>query len=139
MVKHNFLNVLPMMAVGGWITVMFSGFITTKIPFRLTLSFKSMLQREIDLSSLDAAWVSSASWYVLNLCGLRNIYSLILEEVATISDPIKEVHDYFVETASSMSNDIADIFKEENEALAIKEHNWVMQDIANQTIKAVCN
>lgn len=44
----------------------------------MTQRFKVMLQRDIPTSDLDVAWVSSLSWYFLNLYGLDAIYRLLL-------------------------------------------------------------
>nr|KJB75533.1 hypothetical protein B456_012G047500 [Gossypium raimondii] len=52
----------------------------SKIPFPLTQSFRSMLQNGIDLSTVDVSYVSSRSWYFLNLFGLMGLFNLILGE-----------------------------------------------------------
>lgn len=52
--------------------------IIVKLPFPLTLGFKSMLQRGVETPDMDVRWVSSLSWYFLNFFGLNGLYRLIL-------------------------------------------------------------
>merc|ERR1712028_190799 len=78
MMKKNMVMVVPQMAMMGWVSYFFSGFIVGKLPFPLTDRFKMMLQRGIDLSSLDVTYVSSLSLYILCLFGLRGVLTVAL-------------------------------------------------------------
>jgi hypothetical protein len=96
--RTQMVMMVPQMIVMGWINFFFEGFVlstcylnpicacrwlmavhlTVKLPFPLTLGFKSMLQRGIQTPDMDVRWVSSLSWYFLNFFGLNGLYRIIL-------------------------------------------------------------
>ncbi len=79
MMKGNVSFMVPNIAMMTFCSYFFAGFVCLKIPFTLPSSrFKLMLQRGIDLKSLDVEYVSTLSWYFLCSFGLRGLYQLIL-------------------------------------------------------------
>ncbi|XP_018430826.1 PREDICTED: ER membrane protein complex subunit 3-like [Nanorana parkeri] len=138
MMKGNVTNVLPMILIGGWINMTFSGFVTTKVPFPLTLRFKPMLQQGIELLSLDASWVSSASWYFLNVFGLRSIYSLILGQ-DNAADQSRVMQEQMTGAAMAMPADTNKAFKTEWEALELTDHQWALDDLEEELMGADLN
>ena len=63
--------------MGMFVNYFFAGFILGKIPFQLSPSFRPMLQRGIDLPSLDVTYFTSLSYYILLLFGLQGVFRII--------------------------------------------------------------
>ncbi|CAD6255936.1 unnamed protein product [Miscanthus lutarioriparius] len=78
---------------GGFVALkhahIYANLFSAKIPFPLTQRFRGMLQNGIDLSTVAVSYVSSRSWYFLNLFGLRGLFSLILGEENATDDAQK--------------------------------------------------
>jgi len=128
MLKGNFLNMIPMVVIGGWINWAYAGFLCTKVPFPLTFRFKPMLQKDVNLVSLDASWVSSASWYIINLFGLKSMYTIVLGE-NNAADQTKMMQDQMSGAALSMPDDLNKAFKAERDSLTCTDHNWILKGI----------
>lgn len=126
MFKGQLTTMLPTLLLGGWINWTFQGFVTTRVPFPLTLRFKPMLQRGIELASLNSSWVSSVSWYFLNVFGLRGVYNLVLGENNSADTTMKGMKEQVSGAALSMPADPKPAFKAEWEMLEICEHHWAL-------------
>ena len=79
MMKGNVSFMVPNIVMMTFCSYFFAGFVCLKVPFALPSSrFKLMLQRGIDLKSLDVGYMSSLSWYFIVSFGLRGLYQLLL-------------------------------------------------------------
>ena len=74
-----FLSIVPSMIMGTVARYMFAGLAVCRLPFTLTPRFRPMLQTGIEMvgQNLDVRYVSSLSWYILNLFGNTALLSLV--------------------------------------------------------------
>ncbi|XP_038710233.1 ER membrane protein complex subunit 3-like isoform X1 [Tripterygium wilfordii] len=120
MMKKNLSMIIPQTLTFAWVNFFFSGFVAAKIPFPLTQRFRSMLQNGIDLSTVDVSYVSSRSWYFLNLFGLRGLFSLILGEENATDDTQRMMQ------MSGFGFDPTKNLGAEKESLDIVQHDWAL-------------
>lgn len=120
MMKKNLSMVVPQMITYNWVTFFFTGFVVAKVPFPMTMRFRTMLQRGVDLNSLDVTYVSSLSWYFLNMFGLRGVFTLVLGE--------NSVDDYaqMQEQMSMGMQDAGRAFTMERDNLDLVDHKWLL-------------
>ena len=78
MAKGNLMSYIPQTVIMAWVNYFFAGFVVMKLPFPLTDGFKNMLQSGVNTPDLNVRYVSSISWYFVNLFGLKPIYSLLM-------------------------------------------------------------
>jgi ER membrane protein complex subunit 3 len=82
MMKGNMAQMIPQTLIMSWINAFFAGFVILRLPFPLTIRFKSMLQSGVNTRDLDVRWVSSLSWYFLCLFGLQGVFMFLLGDNA---------------------------------------------------------
>jgi len=124
MMQGNFAMMVPQMVMMGIVNYFFSGFVLGKIPFPLTPSFKGMLQRGINLTTLDTAYVTSMSWYFLVMFGMRGLYSIVLGANAETDDTKIMQQQMGMGGQPGQQPDMNKIFAAEAENLQIVEHVW---------------
>ncbi|KJE90107.1 ferredoxin 1-like protein [Capsaspora owczarzaki ATCC 30864] len=129
MLKNNMSFVIPQMLIMGWINYFFSGFIATRVPFPLTVRFKMMLQRGIELPTLDASWVSSLSWYFLAVFGVRGLHTLVLGEGNAADQSMNMQQMAGMGMTPNPTVDMNQVFKAERENLDLCVHEYALANI----------
>ncbi|KAK0486934.1 integral membrane protein DUF106-domain-containing protein [Armillaria luteobubalina] len=138
--KTQMVMMVPQMVIMGWINFFFQGFVLIKLPFPLTLGFKSMLQRGIETPDMDVRWVSSLSWYFLNFFGLNGLYRILLGGDNAAQDASQTMMASPFATAGGAQpgpQDFNKLFKAEKDNLAFSSglYVWVGDDVEDRVLR----
>lgn len=128
MMKQQLGGLGPQLALGAFVNFFFRGFILGKLPFSLSPKFRGMLQSGIDLPSLDVAYLSSLSYYMLLLFGSRGVMTLFFQDsavndVAMMSQMQMQGQMAFMNPAAV---DPGKAFAAEAQALDLVQYRWRM-------------
>ncbi|KAJ3413379.1 ER membrane complex subunit 3 [Chytridiales sp. JEL 0842] len=118
--KKNMAMIVPQTVIMSWITFFFSGFVLIR--------FKTMLQRGVETLDMDVTWVSSLSWYFLNLFGLKSIYTIILGE-NNAADGMRDMQQMQQMNTFAAPPDASGLFKSEKEFLEIATHEYRLKGV----------
>ncbi|KAH0602867.1 uncharacterized protein H6S33_008517 [Morchella sextelata] len=141
MLKGNMAMMVPQTLIMGWINAFFSGFVIMKLPFPLTIRFKSMLQSGVMTRDMDVRWVSSLSWYFLNLFGLRPVFSFILGNDNAADQMAAQMGGMNPAAGAGMfapGQDPHKMFLAEAENLEVVggQHEWVLDGVIERLLAA---
>ncbi|EFP89589.1 ER membrane complex subunit 3 [Puccinia graminis f. sp. tritici] len=132
--KKQMVMMIPQTVIMGWINAFFFGFVCVKLPFPLPNGFKQMLQRGIETRDMDISWVSSLSWYFLNLFGLNPLYRLILGDGNAADGTASLAMGGASNMAAVMPGQQVDykkLYQTEVENLKLVDHQYVCDPIVN--------
>lgn len=138
--KNQAVMMIPQMIIMGWINFFFQGFVLIKLPFPLTLGFKSMMQRGIETPDMDVRWVSSLSWFFLNWFGLNGLYRVLLgndNSAVNQQDLASSPFAGAAAPAMGQPQDYNKLFTAESENLQLAQgvYHWVGEDIDTRILR----
>merc|ERR1719387_3345486 len=142
MMKTQMVFIISQGGLAYWVSHLFSGFLVAKTPFPLTFQFKSMLQRGVDVASLEPGYVSSLCWYFFVMMSSQGILGLI-QSFRDSSKPVDPNDDPMTAmmggpmAANPMmpgmgGPDHAKIFQQEAESLEILQHEFILENVETE-------
>ncbi|KAK9236747.1 integral membrane protein DUF106-domain-containing protein [Lipomyces kononenkoae] len=137
MLKGNMAMIVPQTLLMSWINFFFSGFILMKLPFPLTIRFKSILQSGVATPELDVRWVSSMSWYFLNLFGLRSVYDIILGSNNSAGGGMEMagMNPGMMAGGLQPGQDMYKLYLSEAENIELTTHEYLLEDIEDRILE----
>lgn len=110
-----------------------------KLPFPLTIKFKSMLQAGVMTKDMDPRWMSSISWYFLCIFGLQFVYVFLLGSDNAASQVAQQMQAQQAPNPmmGGPGQDPDKQFKAEAENLAVVDHYSVLDDVETRLLKGI--
>ncbi|KAI1633386.1 integral membrane protein DUF106-domain-containing protein [Biscogniauxia mediterranea] len=140
MMKNNMAMMIPNTLIMSWINAFFSGFVIIKLPFPLTIKFKSMLQAGVATKEMDPRWMSSISWYFLCIFGLQSVFNFLLGSDNAASQMAQQMGAMGPQASPQMFGPGVDPdkqFKTEAENLAVVEHYSVLDGVEDRLLEGI--
>lgn len=136
MMKGNLMNYIPQTVIMGWINYFFAGFVIMKLPFPVTDSFKQMLQTGVATPDLNARYVSSISWYFVNLLGLRPIYTILLQDSSAVDQLMlqQQQQQQMPAIGGPGAPKVDKIYKSEADNLQLLTHESIFDGIVDRVL-----
>ncbi|KAF8061316.1 emc3 [Scenedesmus sp. PABB004] len=134
MMKKNLTGMLPQIVMGAAVSFFFSGFVMGKIPFGLSPRFRPMLQRGVDLSSLDVSYFTSLSYYFALLFASRGPFSLIFREATLDETEMMRRQMNPMAGGAAAGFDAASAFKAEVAGYDAGEHEWALAGAEDEAL-----
>lgn len=148
MMKNQMLFMVLQGGLGYWVSHMFSGFLVAKTPFQLTFQFKSMLQRGVEVSSLEPGYVSSLCWYIFVMMSSSGLIGLLQSfRDSSKSGPEDDPMSMMMGGMGGMANpmmggmggmggpDMSKIYKQEQESLEILQHDFILDNVETELFR----
>lgn len=141
MLKNQMVFVILQGGLAYWVSHLFSGFLVAKTPFPLTFQFKSMLQRGVEVASLEPGYVSSLCWYIFvmmsssGLLGLLHSFKDAAKTEDLGDDPMSVMMGPMGGGGMSPmmggmgGPDMSKVYKQEQESLEILQHDYILENI----------
>ncbi|KAG9244194.1 integral membrane protein DUF106-domain-containing protein [Calycina marina] len=140
MMKGNMMMMVPQTLIMGWINAFFSGFVVIRLPFPLTIKFKSMLQAGVATKDMDPQWMSSISWYVLCIFGLQSVFNYLLGSDNAASQTAQQMGQMGPGAGANMFGPGVDPdkqFQGEAENLSVLAHYYTLAGVEERLLKSL--
>merc|ERR1711953_1267125 len=145
MMKNQMFFMVSQGLLAYWVSHLFSGFLVAKTPFPLTFQFKGMLQRGVEVQSLEPGYVSSLCWYMFVMMSSHSLIGLVQSmftkaDVDLEGDPMMAMMGTMGGGMGGQSMlgggpDMSKIFKQEQEGLETVQHEFLLESIEIELLR----